>query len=89
VAYNRHQPVCATKRESAKPCFRAGSGQDRRRTLQGIALRTLPQRSGHWHEYLAVFLKNPQAFIPGTPMKISELWEEEVQALVAYLMSLK
>jgi mono/diheme cytochrome c family protein len=40
-------------------------------------------------EYLAAFLQNPQAFIPGTPMKISELWEEEVQALVAYLMSLK
>ena len=40
-------------------------------------------------EYLAAFLKNPQTFIPGTPMKISELWEEEAQALVAYLMSFK
>jgi len=40
-------------------------------------------------EYLAAFLQNPQAFIPGTPMKVSDLWEEEVQALVAYLMALK
>lgn len=39
-------------------------------------------------EYLAAFLQNPQAFIPGSPMKVSDLWEEEVQALVAYLMSL-
>lgn len=40
-------------------------------------------------EYIAAFLQNPQAFIPGSSMKISGLWEEEVQALVAYLMSLK
>lgn len=40
-------------------------------------------------EYLAAFLQNPQAFIPGSPMKVSDLWDEEVQTLVAYLMSLK
>ena len=40
-------------------------------------------------EYLAAFLQSPQAFIPGSPMKNFALWEEEVQALAAYLMSLK
>ena len=50
--------------------------------LNGVGKRLQP-------EYLAAFLKNPQAFIPGTPMKISELWDEEIQALVAYLISLK
>ena len=40
-------------------------------------------------EYLVAFLKDPQAFIPGSPMKNFDLWEEEVQALVVYLMSLK
>jgi cytochrome c1 len=50
--------------------------------LSGVGSRLRP-------EYVAAFLQNPQAFIPRTPMKISELWEVEVQALVAYLMSLK
>lgn len=59
-----------------------GQGGDMGPDLNGVGRRL---RS----EYLAAFLKNPQAFIPGTPMKISELWEEEVQALIAYLMSLK
>jgi len=60
----------------------AGNGGEMGPDLSGVGSRLRP-------EYLAAFLRNPQAFIPGTPMKISELWEEEVQALVAYLMSLK
>jgi cytochrome c2 len=60
----------------------AGNGGEMGPDLSEIGSRLRP-------EYLAAFLRNPQAFIPGTPMKISELWEEEVQALVAYLMSLK
>jgi cytochrome c1 len=34
-------------------------------------------------------LQNPQAFIPGSPMRNFDLWEKEVQALTAYLISLK
>lgn len=60
----------------------AGEGGEVGPDLNEVGRRLRP-------EYLAAFLRNPQAFIPGTPMKISELWEEEVQALVAYLMSLK
>lgn len=60
----------------------AGEGGEVGPDLNGVGRRLRP-------EYLAAFLRNPQAFIPGTPMQISELWEEEVQALVAYLMSLK
>lgn len=40
-------------------------------------------------EYLAVFLKNPRALIPDSPMKNFDLWDDEIEALVAYLMSLK
>ncbi|NUM75529.1 c-type cytochrome [candidate division KSB1 bacterium] len=50
--------------------------------LNGVGTRLRP-------EYLAAFLRNPQAFIPDSPMKNFDLWEEEVQALVVYLMSLK
>jgi cytochrome c2 len=60
----------------------AGNGGEMGPDLSEVGSRLQP-------EYLAAFLQNPQAFITGTPMKISELWEEEVQALVAYLMSLK
>jgi cytochrome c2 len=60
----------------------AGEGGEVGPDLNGVGRRLRP-------EYLAAFLKNPQTFIPGTPMKTSELWEEEVQALVAFLISLK
>lgn len=60
----------------------ADQGGDIGPDLDGVRSRFHP-------EYLAAFLRNPQAFIPGSPMKVSELWDEEVQALVAYLMSLK
>ncbi|MCL4704904.1 c-type cytochrome [bacterium] len=60
----------------------AGQGGDIGPDLDGTGSRFHP-------EYLAAFLRNPQAFISGSPMKVSELWDEEVQALVAYLMSLK
>lgn len=60
----------------------AGKGGEMGPDLSDVGSRLQP-------EYLAAFLQNPQTFIPGTPMKISALWEEEVQALVAYLMSLK
>ncbi len=60
----------------------AGNGGEMGPDLSTVGSRLRP-------EYLAAFLKNPQTFIPGTPMKISGLWEEEAQALVAYLMSFK
>ncbi|MGH7602307.1 MAG: c-type cytochrome [bacterium] len=60
----------------------AGHGGEVGPDLSGAGSRLQP-------EYLAAFLQNPQAFISGSSMKISGLWEEEVQALVAYLMSLK
>lgn len=59
-----------------------GKGGEVGPDLRGVGNRLQP-------EYLTAFLQNPQAFIPGSSMKISGLWEEEVQALVAYLMSLK
>ncbi len=37
--------------------------------------------------YLNVFLREPEAVIPGTSMKNFELWDEERTALVAYLQS--
>jgi cytochrome c2 len=60
----------------------AGDGGEVGPDLSGVGSR-LRQK------YLAAFLRNPQAFIPGSPMKNFDLWEEEVLALVAYLMSLK
>ncbi len=60
----------------------AGQGGEVGPDLSNVGSRLRP-------DYLAAFLQNPQAFIPGSPMKISELWEEEVQSLVAYLVSLK
>jgi len=60
----------------------AGEGGEVGPDLNSVGSRLRP-------EYLAAFLPKPQAFIPGSPMKNFDLWEEEVQALVAYLMSLK
>ncbi len=60
----------------------AGKGGDMGPDLSEVGKRLQPK-------YLAAFLQNPQAFIPDSPMKISELWDEEVRALVSYLMSLK
>lgn len=60
----------------------AGDGGEVGPDLSGVGSRLRPA-------YLAAFLRNPQAFIPGSPMKNFDLWEEEVQALVAYLMSHK
>jgi len=60
----------------------AGIGGDMGPDLNEVGKRLRPK-------YLAAFLQNPQAFIPDSPMKISELWDEEVRALVSYLMSLK
>lgn len=40
-------------------------------------------------EYLDVYLTDPKAIIPGTPMKDFQLWDEERAALVAFLQSLK
>ncbi len=39
--------------------------------------------------YLDVFLREPEAVIPGTSMKNYELWDEERTALVAFLQSRK
>lgn len=39
--------------------------------------------------YLDVFLREPEAVIPGTSMKNFELWDEERAALIAFLQSLK
>jgi len=60
----------------------AGKGGDMGPDLNEVGKRLRPK-------YLAAFLQNPQAFIADSPMKISELWDEEVRALVSYLMSLK
>jgi cytochrome c2 len=60
----------------------AGEGGEVGPDLSGVGSRLRP-------EYLAAFLRNPQAFIPGSSMKNFDLWEEEVLALVAYLISLK
>jgi ubiquinol-cytochrome c reductase cytochrome b subunit len=40
-------------------------------------------------EYLDVFLREPEAVIPGTSMKNFELWDDERAALVAFLRSQK
>jgi len=40
-------------------------------------------------DYLRVFLKDPQSLIPGTAMKEFDFWEEEIEALVAYLATLR
>lgn len=60
----------------------AGEGGEVGPDLNGAGSRLRPS-------YLAAFLQNPQAFIPGSPMKNLDLWEEEVQALAAYLISLE
>ncbi|NUM77687.1 c-type cytochrome [candidate division KSB1 bacterium] len=60
----------------------AGEGGEVGPDLNGVGSRLQPP-------YLAAFLRNPQAFIPGSPMKNLDLWEEEVQALAAYLISLE
>ncbi len=60
----------------------SGNGGEMGPDLSEVGSRLQP-------EHIAGFLQNPQAFIPGSSMKISGLWEEEVQALAAYLMSLK
>jgi cytochrome c2 len=60
----------------------AGQGGDVGPNLDGVGSRFHPG-------YLEAFLRNPQALLPGSPMKVSGLWDEEAQALVAYLMSLK
>lgn len=60
----------------------AGQGGEVGPDLSSVGSRLRP-------DYLVAFLQNPQAFIPGSPMKISELWEDEVRSLVAYLVSLK
>lgn len=39
--------------------------------------------------YLQVFLSDPDAVLPGNPMKKLELWPEEVAALAAYLGTLR
>jgi ubiquinol-cytochrome c reductase cytochrome b subunit len=39
--------------------------------------------------YVAALLRDPKAVVPGTPMPGFRLWEEEIRALVAYLMSLR
>lgn len=60
----------------------AGSGGKVGPDLTHVGSRVRP-------EYLTVFLKDPQALIPGSPMKNFGFWDEELAALVAYLMSLR
>jgi cytochrome c2 len=59
-----------------------GEGGEVGPDLSGVGSRLRP-------EYLTAFLQNPQDFIPGSPMRNFDLWEKEVQALTAYLISLK
>ncbi|HXF57211.1 MAG TPA: cytochrome c oxidase subunit II [Actinomycetota bacterium] len=53
-----------------------------RQTLAGATLENTP-------EQLAAWLRDPQAMKPGNDMVIPKLTEQEVEALVAYLESLK
>jgi cytochrome c2 len=39
--------------------------------------------------YLYIFLKSPEAIIPGTPMQSVDLWPEEAAVLTKYLSTLK
>ena len=39
--------------------------------------------------YMLAFLRNPDAIIPGTPMKEVDLWEEEAAAITKFLATLK
>ncbi len=68
---------------ACKGCHKIdGTGNDVGPPLDGVGDRLRP-------EYLVAFLKDPKGIIPGTPMKDFGLWEEEVQQLAAYLMTLK
>jgi cytochrome c2 len=59
----------------------AGSGRQVGPALDGVAGRRRP-------EYVYALLRDPQKVVPGTPMEDKDLWEEEAQALTAYLMTL-
>ena len=60
--------------------------------LGGTGARLGPALDGAGDRLLAPYvyalLRDPQAVIPGTPMKDFRLWDEENRALTAYMMSL-
>lgn len=39
------------------------------------------------HDYIYRFIRDPRLFVPGTPMKDFELSDEEVEAVVHYLLA--
>jgi cytochrome c2 len=51
-------------------------------TLNGVGARRPAS-------YVMALLRDPQGVIPGTAMEDKELWDEEAQALTAYLMTLR
>lgn len=61
--------------------------------LEGRGANYGPDLTGaarkYHHAYLQVFLTDPDAILPGNPMKKLELWPEEVTALTAYLETLQ
>ena len=62
-------------------------------TLEGQGSRVGPDLShvgSRLREpYLYIFLKDPEAIIPGTPMQSVDLWDEEAATVAKYLSTLK
>lgn len=50
--------------------------------LDGVGARLRPQ-------YMRALLSDPDRVVPGTPMKNMELWEEELEAILQFLRTLK
>jgi mono/diheme cytochrome c family protein len=59
----------------------SGAGSRLGPSLDGTGDRLQPA-------YVHALLMDPQAVVPGTPMKNFRLWDEETRALTAYLMAL-
>lgn len=59
-----------------------GEGNEVGPSLDGVAVRRKP-------EYIAAILEDPERVVPGTAMEDKDLWEDEILALTAYLVSLK
>jgi mono/diheme cytochrome c family protein len=59
-----------------------GVGKEIGPSLDGVGTRLRPDFMYRW-------LLDPQTIVPGTPMPNKDLWEEEAQALVQYLRTLK
>ena len=64
-------------------CHRVGnSGNEVGPHLDGVGSRLQPQ-------YMRSLILDPQTIIPGTAIKNLQLWDDEADAIVQYLISLK